>query len=1652
MLTKKTVKPVVYLLSLGALVITLSACSLGQDNLNKKPTANAAANPVKYAAGSSPDSMVNATLLDRSLDYDGSISWYHWTLTRAEALTELDNSGNKIAAARNSRELLSSAILTRPNQKDLQVSVHAQRARYYFKLEVIDNEGASDNDEIILDVFPNDAADNNSYTEEWSETSAAISAGPDLRVNANDNVQLSAYNFNLSGDINYQWQILDDAGLSFSLPQQTNQASLQFTAPNSSSASAIRLSLSATVGAQTYSDEVVINILVDQGPTISPIASQIAHAGDEVLLHATASGDNLQYQWRQIAGASVTLQDATLATARFIAPTLSQQSILRFNLEVTDGNNAKTEAVAEVTVLAMDNNTNQPPTVTAGTPQTVAFGASVTQKGSANDSDGQVASYAWTQLSGPTVSLTGADTDSVSFNAPADIANRNGASIRLQLTATDNLGASNSAEVTITMQANRPPTVNAGVDQVVSTSANVSLNGSASDPDNNLASQQWTQISGTTTTLSQANTLQPSFTAPAVSQQQQLVFRLVATDSVGAFNQDTVTITVNPSTGTGTNQPPLANAGADIQAISGQTVQLQGTAIDNDGSISSIQWKWLAGTPVTLVNSNQLSASFQAPIVTQSSSVSLQLQVTDDQGASASDVVLVTINPPNVAPTVSAGADRIVASGSVVNVSAQAADSDGVISTYSWSQISGPSITLTPNNQADTSFNAPVVSANTDIVLQVQVTDNSNASASDQIIITVSPNNIPPQAVIQAPSAISEGNFIELDGRASVDSDGSIQSYLWELLPGSASVTLSNSALDVASFIAPATTQALTLDFQLTVTDNQNASNSTTHQVTVYPLVTLSGNITVNSANLLDGDINQTGSVVVANDSISSAQHLSNPMLLGGYVNQAGAGPAGRSQVSGDPDDYYHITLNAGQTVSLSVGDAQAGVNELELYLLEEAAPNNVVDASLGGTNLESVSAVNAGGYFVRVTAKLGASNYILSSGGSTVLQRNGWSLRDDFVAGDIILQNKPSVAIQTFSTRVSAQGLSKLAGAPGRNQLFRIAKTGTVTPGNTLNNLLNTPTGNTGQLISADPALQTKLDTLLQAAQLRRDPSVQSVALNYRLYPSAIPNDANYPNQWDYTMMNLESAWDSGFGSSNVIVAVIDTGILPNHPDFAGRLLPGYDFIRSASNANDGDGLDNDPTDPGDGNPQVRSDFHGTHVAGTVAAATNNGIGVAGVAGGVMIMPLRVIGINGATSYDVEQAIRYAAGLANDSNTVPNQIADVINLSLGGAGVSTTAPTAYRLARSAGVIIVAAAGNDGTSQISIPAAYDGVVSVSAVTISRTRAAYSNFGATIDVAAPGGSGGDINNDGLPDAILSLGANDLGASLSYEYNFKAGTSMASPHVAGVAALMKSAFPDLTPALFDTLLANGELTQDLGTPGRDDLYGYGLIDASRAVQAALTAGGNSGQPVNPPVLSVAPAALGFGVSLNSQTLSISNSGGGSLSISSVSASSAGNWLQVAPQTVDASGLGSYLVSVNRSGLSDNIYTGSLSISSNAGNQTVSVSMQVMSTAVAVDAGPQIIELINNSTGTRADVLTLPVTNGVYAYSFPQVSIGEYRIRSSSDLDNDGILCELGESCGAYPLLGSQISSTIVVDGVNSNLNNLDFPIGFDPNLQP
>jgi serine protease len=339
-------------------------------------------------------------------------------------------------------------------------------------------------------------------------------------------------------------------------------------------------------------------------------------------------------------------------------------------------------------------------------------------------------------------------------------------------------------------------------------------------------------------------------------------------------------------------------------------------------------------------------------------------------------------------------------------------------------------------------------------------------------------------------------------------------------------------------------------------------------------------------------------------------------------------------------------------------------------------------------------------------------------------------------------------------------------------------------------------------------------------------------------------PQDQFFNDQWGFKTgdggANFTRAWEVTKGSNQIIVAVIDTGIT-SHPDLNEKLLPGYNFISDGQIAGNGVGRTNDPTDLGDfpaeGDPcfngwsHQSSSWHGTHVAGTIAASTNNGLGVAGGDWNARILPVRVLGKCGGYMSDIADGVRWAAGGSVQGVPSNPHPAQVINLSLGGFGpCSQSMQTAVDFALSQGAVVVVAAGNDAVNlnqQAVTPANCNGVITVGASNRFGSRTGYSNFGRRIDLMAPGG---DQNG-----AILSTHNMGQQTQGNPGYRYLTGTSMAAPHVSAVASLILSINRNFPPLqVKDMIIRSTKMFPTLSCD--EDRCGSGLLDAQDAISLA------------------------------------------------------------------------------------------------------------------------------------------------------------------------------------------------------------------------
>lgn len=475
-----------------------------------------------------------------------------------------------------------------------------------------------------------------------------------------------------------------------------------------------------------------VQITVNPAPNIAPTVNAGSDTSinlplSEVTLNGSATdtdGSIASYQWTKISGPSQFVIASPTQAQTLVSSLL--QGVYQFELEVTDNNGATAKDTVQITVNAPPN---MIPTANAGADQTIILPAdSVILSGSGTDSDGSIAGYNWTKISGPSqFNITS------SSLASTTVTNLIQGTYSFQLTVTDNQGATAKDTTVITVNAisNQLPLVNAGNDQAITLPTDsVILNGNATDADGTISTYQWTKVSG-------PSGYSIAFASLAQTKVLNLVagiyqFELKATDNSGGFNTDTVTITVNAAA----NIPPVANAGSDQTiTLPLDSVIVNGSSSDADGSVTSYQWTKISGpASFAIVNSSAAQTAVNNLI---QGIYQFKLTVTDNQGATASDTVSVTVNAAsNTPPVANAGSDQsITLPANSVTLNGSGLDTDGTIVSYAWSKTSGPStFSITSPASQNTTVTGLVGGS---YIFRLTVTDNNGAVATDDVQITV---------------------------------------------------------------------------------------------------------------------------------------------------------------------------------------------------------------------------------------------------------------------------------------------------------------------------------------------------------------------------------------------------------------------------------------------------------------------------------------------------------------------------------------------------------------------------------------------------------------------------------------------------------------------------------------------------------------------------------------------------------------------------------------------------------------------------------------------------------------------------------------------------------------------------------------------------
>lgn len=663
-------------------------------------------------------------------------------------------------------------------------------------------------------------------------------AGEDQSVIEQSEVNLQGQASGMEGlSLSYQWVQLtgpsvillgeNTSSINFDAPTVTSQTALQF-----------RLSVTTSEGISAF-DSVIVNVApTNEAPITNAGINQSVYEQESVILAgqgADSDGSITSALWMQDAGTGVTLIDADKLAASFTAPSLVQTETLTFTLTLTD--NEGTSDSDSVDVIVAPSGSNQAPTVNAGDDQMVDEQNLVQLVGSASDSDGNISNYLWTQQSGVNVSLERDDTASTTFTAPTLTESQ---LLEFQLVATDNDGESNSDEIIVTINpVNNLPVVQAGNNQSVFGNTTVFLNGQATDTDGTVDVYTWSQISGPRViSIEDAEMVTANFVAPEVSESESYSFSLTGWDNEGGSNSDSVDITINPQT----NAAPIADAGIDQSVEEESNVSLSGTGTDSDGTIVSYHWDQIVGSQnIVITNTNEATASFVAPTLSNSETYTFRLTVLDDKGAGGVDSVDIVISPKtNVPPIANGGGNQTVIEGDTVTLDGSgSSDSDGTITAYLWevvADLDSGGVVISDADKAVANFIAPSVDGRESAIVKLTVWDDDGGTDTTNFIYIYveDESNSPPIADGGGNQTVVGGVTVYLDGTGSSDTDGTISSYNWGVMSGNG-ITINDASNAIANFVAPYSNVEQTVQVRLWVFDDFGDSDAIIVNITINP-------------------------------------------------------------------------------------------------------------------------------------------------------------------------------------------------------------------------------------------------------------------------------------------------------------------------------------------------------------------------------------------------------------------------------------------------------------------------------------------------------------------------------------------------------------------------------------------------------------------------------------------------------------------------------------------------------------------------------------------------------------------------------------------------------------------------------------------------
>ncbi|MBI5145990.1 MAG: peptidase [Thaumarchaeota archaeon] len=612
-----------------------------------------------------------------------------------------------------------------------------------FELSVTDPYGATDKDTIKITVMSRNQP-------------PTADAGSDQTVNKNDEVTLQGDGSDPDGDaLSYHWSQIDGPVVELSDASDQNASFDTSTMPRSSGVLRFQLTVSDGYGGLAR-DSVVVKVNAAKTTLISARAGddQTVDEGTNVQLDGSCTDKldrEFSYKWTQTLGPFVQLSSTTSADPTFTAPEIPNGQIVptafRFTCAVGDGGGSSTDVVI-VRVRPVNDN----PVADAGPDKNTLSNRLVILAGSGSDPDGDALKYTWKQVDGQDVQLVSPNRFELKFTAP-EVFGGDSTTLEFELTATDPYGGEGTDTVTITVTSdNARPSADAGVDQTVDEQTDVTLSGSADDPDSEDVTYTWKQVGGEAVELSSTDEQQPTFTAPIVAngKVKVLVFELRAADENGRPSKDTTKVFVLP-----VNAAPVADAGADQTVDVDATVMLTGSATDEDEEQLTYVWSQIAGQTVDLSSTTEPSITFVAPKSELDTTLTFQLIANDGTIDSAPDTVDITVKGiASKAITAYAGKDQTVDERSVVTLFGSGKDPLKHNLSYNWSQLSGETVVLSSSSLAKPSFETPDVDngETKTLTFELTVSDGTGRSAKDTIKIIVEPINGDPTAFAKVKS------------------------------------------------------------------------------------------------------------------------------------------------------------------------------------------------------------------------------------------------------------------------------------------------------------------------------------------------------------------------------------------------------------------------------------------------------------------------------------------------------------------------------------------------------------------------------------------------------------------------------------------------------------------------------------------------------------------------------------------------------------------------------------------------------------------------------------------------------------------------------------------------------------------------------------